>query len=113
MIQYSGKDNQMSGCFLFDYINKLLQPKFWGGFVYFVMGRMLDQWGQDSNPGGLKKGRFITLAGQHLDLSKNGTSPAAQGCGVFNASECGTKQVGRTKADMAVSLSLGGYNISH
>jgi hypothetical protein len=23
------------------------------------------------------------LAGQHLDLSKNGTSPIAQGCGVF------------------------------
>jgi hypothetical protein len=31
----------------------------------------------------------------------------------FYASECGSKQVGRKKADMAVSLSLGGYNISY
>jgi hypothetical protein len=44
---------------------------------------MLDQQEQDSNPGGWKKGRFITLAGQHLDLSKNGTSPLPQGRGVF------------------------------
>jgi hypothetical protein len=52
------------------------------------------------------------LAGQHLDHSKNGTGPRAQGCGFF-ASECGSKQAGRTKADVAVSLSLGGCNISH
>jgi hypothetical protein len=74
---------------------------------------MLGQQEQDSNPDGWRKGRFITLADQHLDLSKNGTSPAAQGCGVFNASECRSKQAGRTKADVAVSLSLGGYNISY
>jgi hypothetical protein len=48
-----------------------------------VAGRMSDQREQDSNPGGWRKGRFITLAGQHLDLSKNGTSPITQGCGVF------------------------------
>jgi hypothetical protein len=30
----------------------------------------------------------------------------------FYASECKGKQAGRTKADMAVSLLLGGYNIS-
>jgi hypothetical protein len=50
------------------------------------------------------------LAGQYLDLSKNGTSPAAQGCGGSYASEYGSKQAGRTKADVAVSLLLGGYN---
>jgi hypothetical protein len=44
---------------------------------------MLDQQEQDSNPGGWRKRRFITLTGQHLDLSKNGTSPVAQGCRVF------------------------------
>jgi hypothetical protein len=31
----------------------------------------------------------------------------------FYFSECRSKQVGRTKADVAVSLSLGGYNVSH
>jgi hypothetical protein len=31
----------------------------------------------------------------------------------FYASELGSKQVGRTKADMAVRLSLGGYNLSY
>jgi hypothetical protein len=31
----------------------------------------------------------------------------------FYASECGNKQAGRTKANVAVSFSLGGYNISH
>jgi hypothetical protein len=30
----------------------------------------------------------------------------------FYASDCGSKQAGRTKADVAVILSLGGYNIS-
>jgi hypothetical protein len=44
---------------------------------------MLDQGEQDSNPSGWRKERFITLAGQHLDLSKNGTGPVAQGCRVF------------------------------
>jgi hypothetical protein len=44
---------------------------------------MSDQQEQDSNPGGWKKGRFITLLGQHLDLAKNGTSLIAQGCGGF------------------------------
>jgi hypothetical protein len=38
---------------------------------------MSDQQEQDSNPGGWRKGRFI------MDLSKNGTCPIAQGCGVF------------------------------
>jgi hypothetical protein len=47
------------------------------------VGRMSDQWEQYSNPGGWRKGRFITLAGHTLDLSKNGTGPVAQGCGVF------------------------------
>jgi hypothetical protein len=42
-----------------------------------VAGRMSDQQEQDSNPGGWRKGRFI------MDLSKNGTCPIAQGCGVF------------------------------
>jgi hypothetical protein len=53
------------------------------------------------------------LAGQHLDLSKNGTGPKAEGCRGFYASECGSKQVGRTKANVAVSFLLGGYNLSH
>jgi hypothetical protein len=44
---------------------------------------MLDQQEQDSNPGGWRKGKFITLVDQHLDLSKNGTGPVPQGCGVF------------------------------
>jgi hypothetical protein len=44
---------------------------------------MLDQREQDSNPGGWREGRFIMLVVQHLDLSKNGTSPIAQGCGGF------------------------------
>jgi hypothetical protein len=66
---------------------------------------MSDQQEQDSNPDSWRKGKFIVLAGQHLDISKNGTSPIAQGCG--------SKQVGRTKADLAVSLSLGGYNLPH
>jgi hypothetical protein len=73
----------------------------------------LKQQEQDSNPGGWRKGRFIMLAGQHLDRSKNGTDPVAQGCGGFYASECGSKQAGRAKADVAVSLSVGGYHISH
>jgi hypothetical protein len=34
-----------------------------------VAGTMSDQREQDSNPGGCRKGRFIMLAGQHLDLS--------------------------------------------
>jgi hypothetical protein len=42
-----------------------------------VARRMSDQPEQDSNPGGWRKGRFITLAGQHLDLFKNITSPIA------------------------------------
>jgi hypothetical protein len=46
---------------------------------------MSDQREQDLNPGGWRKGRFIKLAGQHLDLSKNGTSPVVQvrALGVF------------------------------
>jgi hypothetical protein len=38
--------------------------------------------------------------------------PYSSGLQGFYASECGSKQAGRTKADMAVSLLLGGYNIS-
>jgi hypothetical protein len=52
-------------------------------YCTIVAGRMLDQREQDSNPGGWRKGRFIMLQGQHLDLSKNGTGPIAQGCRVF------------------------------
>jgi hypothetical protein len=48
-----------------------------------VAGRMSDKREQDSNPGGWRKERFITLGVQHLDLSKNGTGPVAQDCGVF------------------------------
>jgi hypothetical protein len=44
---------------------------------YIVEGRMSDQRIRDSSP------RTQVLAGQDLDLSKNGASPAAQGCGVF------------------------------
>jgi hypothetical protein len=54
-----------------------------GGASRNVAGRMLVQREQDSNPGGWRKGRFITLEGQHLDRSKNGTGPVAQGCGVL------------------------------
>jgi hypothetical protein len=39
-------------------------------FIEFVVGRLTDQGEQDSTPGGLRKGRIITLVGQHLDLSK-------------------------------------------
>jgi hypothetical protein len=57
---------------------------------------MSDQWEQDSNLGGWRKERFIMLVAQHLDLSKNGTGPIAQGWGVFvphNAE--GSKQEGQ------------------
>jgi hypothetical protein len=50
---------------------------------YTVARRTSDQQEQDSNPGDWRKGRFITLVGQHLNLSKNGTGPVAQGCGDF------------------------------
>jgi hypothetical protein len=49
------------------------------------------------------------LAGQHLDLSKMAL-PRSSRLGGFYASECRSKQAGRTKADVAVSLSMGGYN---
>jgi hypothetical protein len=52
-------------------------------FVYSDVGRMWEQREQDSNPGDWRKGWFIMLAGQHLDLSKTGTGPVGQGCRVF------------------------------
>jgi hypothetical protein len=64
-----------------------------------VSGRMLDQREQDSNSGGWRKERFITLVGQHLNLSKNRTSPAAQGCGVFMPQNVeASKQEGQKQA---------------
>jgi hypothetical protein len=39
--------------------------------------------------------------------------PLTSGPWGFYASGCRSKQAGRTKADVAVSLSLGGYNISY
>jgi hypothetical protein len=40
-----------------------------------VAGRMLDQREQNSNPGGWRKGRFIMLESQHLDLFKMVPAP--------------------------------------
>jgi hypothetical protein len=74
---------------------------------------MSDQREQDSNPGGWRKGRFIMLAGQHLDLSQKWHQPHSSRLWGFYASECRNKQARRTKANMAVSLLLGGYNISY
>jgi hypothetical protein len=68
---------------------------------------MLVQQEQDSNPGGWRKEKFIMLVGQHQE------SPKWHQLRDFYSSECGSKQLERTKADMAVSLSLGGYNISY
>jgi hypothetical protein len=61
------------------------------------------------------------LVGQDLELSKMALAPRSSGLVGFYASECGSKQAGRTKADMAVSFSLGvqhlilaqGYNLPH
>jgi hypothetical protein len=78
-----------------------------------VAGRMSDQREQDSNPGGWRKGRFIMLAGQHPVSLQKWHQPCSPQLWGFYAAECRNKQVGRTKADVAVSLSLGGYNISH
>jgi hypothetical protein len=44
---------------------------------------MMDQQEQDSNPGGWRKGRFITLSGQHLDLSKMALAPQLKAVGVL------------------------------
>jgi hypothetical protein len=82
---------------------------------------MSDQWEQDSNPGGWRKGRFITLAGQHLDLSKNGTSPVAQVCGVFMPQNAeASKQEGQKQTWQLASrwevttITLAqGYSIAH
>jgi hypothetical protein len=60
-------------------LNCIPSPGMWNIFL-IVAGRMSDKWEQDSNPGDWRKGRFLRLAGQHLDLSKNGTGPVPQGC---------------------------------
>jgi hypothetical protein len=78
----------------------------------YCCGKNVYQREQDSSPGGWRKGRFIMLAGQYP-----GSPEMALACSSrlwdFYASEFGSKQVGRTKADVAVSFSLGGYNVSH
>jgi hypothetical protein len=75
-------------------------------------GRMSSQGKQDSNPGGWRKGRFITLADQHLDISKNDTGLIAQGCRVFMLRMW--KQASKKdKSRCGISLLLGGCNISY
>jgi hypothetical protein len=54
----------------------------------------------------------LLLADQHLDLSKKWHRPHSSRLWGFYASECRSKQAGRTKADLAVSLLLGGCNVS-
>jgi hypothetical protein len=78
-----------------------------------VVGRVLDQQEQDSNPGGWRKGRFITLVGQHPGSLQKWHRPLSSRLQEFYALECRSKQAGRTKANVAVSLLLRGYNISY
>jgi hypothetical protein len=78
-----------------------------------VVARMLDQQEQDSNLGGWRKERFITQVCQNPGSFQIWHQPCSSRLWGFYASECGSKQVGRTKTDVAVSLSLGGYNISY
>jgi hypothetical protein len=84
-----------------------------GSLISLGSPEMSDHREQDSNPGGRRKGRFITLAGQHPGSFQKWHWPCSSGLRGFYASECRSKQVGRTKVDMAVSLSLGGYNIAY
>jgi hypothetical protein len=82
---------------------------------------MLDQREQDSNPSAWRKGRFITLVGQHLDLSKNGTSPVAWGCRVSMPQNVkASKHKGQKRTWQLASagrlqhiLLAQGYNLSH
>jgi hypothetical protein len=78
-----------------------------------VAGRMSDHREQDSNPGGWRKGRFIMLVGQHPGSLQKWHQPCSSMLRGFYASEYGSKQAGTTKADVAFSLSLGGYNLSY
>jgi hypothetical protein len=73
---------------------------------------MSDQQEQYSNPGDWRKGRFITLVGQHLDISKMALAPQLRAAGVL-CLRMQKETSRRTKADVTVSLLLGGYNISH
>jgi hypothetical protein len=70
-------------------------------------------WEQDSNLCGWRKGRFITLAGQHPGSLQKWHRPHSSRLWGFYASECRSKQAGRTKANVAISLLLGGYNLSY
>jgi hypothetical protein len=77
------------------------------------VGRMSDQREQNSSPGGWRKGRFITLGCQNPGSFQTWHQLRSSRLQGFYASECGSKQAGRTKADVAVSLSLGHYSIPH
>jgi hypothetical protein len=58
-----------------------------------------------TDPGGCRKGRFITLADQHLDISKMAQAPELRVAEVFILRKAASKQVGRAEADLAVSCS--------
>jgi hypothetical protein len=69
---------------------------------------------RDSKPDAWRKGIFIYASGSAAgSLLKGQHWPFSSGLLGFYASECGSKQAGRTRADGAVSLLLGGYNVSH
>jgi hypothetical protein len=70
-------------------------------------------WASENKTGGWRKGRFITLAGQNPGSLQKWHQPLSSRLWCFYASECGSKQEGRTKADVGVSFSLGGYNVSY
>jgi hypothetical protein len=72
---------------------------------------MSDQQEEDSNPGGWRKGSFIMLVGQLPGTLQKWHQPHSSGLQGFYASECRSKQAGKTKADIAVNLSLVSYNI--
>jgi hypothetical protein len=64
-------------------------------------------------PGGWRKGRFITPVGHHPGSLQKWHQPCSSRLRGFYASECRSKQAGRTTINVAVSLSLGGYSISY
>jgi hypothetical protein len=65
-----------------------------------VTERISDQQEQDSNPGGWRKGRFIMLVGQHPGTLQKWNLPHSSRLQGFYASECRSKQVRRTKANV-------------
>jgi hypothetical protein len=75
--------------------------------------RMSGQQEQDSNPGGWKKGRFITLVDQYTGSLQKWHRPHSSGLRGFLCLRMWKQASRKAKADVAVSLSLGGYNISH